>query len=282
MCIIPEGPEIRLSAEQIRPLVVGKSVVLAEPTPNGRYGKDANALGEAYSSFINFNPDALTKVKEVNIKGKFMWWVFQKGNADAFWMMNTFGMSGQWGKEGKHPCFKFGFDDGSSIFFNDPRHFGTIKFVDHWNHLIVKLNGLGWDPFQSSIEEGLPKVQEQLADTKKPIGQVMLDQSVFAGSGNYLRAEALYEARISPWRPSNQLSEVEVKTLCAALKEAMETSYRHQGATILTYKTAYGEEGRYSSLFKVYGKKQDPEGRPIIKETTPEGRTVHWCPDIQK
>ncbi len=279
---MPEGPELCHARDLIRPLVIGKSVILAEPTSNGRYGKDSSGLGIAYSSFINFNPDALTKVKEVNIKGKFMYWIFER--ATIFYsMFLTFGMSGQLSpKEGKHPCFKFGFNDGSFVFFNDPRHFGTVKFVDDFQLLDNKLASLGWDPLQSSVEDGLPFIKRHLSLNTKPIGQVMLDQSVFAGSGNYLRAEALYEARISPWRPSNQLSETEVRTLCTSLKDVMEASYRHQGATILTYKTAYGEEGRYSSLFKVYGKKQDPEGRPIIKETTPEGRTCHWCPDIQK
>ncbi|CAM6003615.1 unnamed protein product [Sphagnum balticum] len=40
----------------------------------------------------------------------------------------------------------------------------------------------------------------------------------------------------------------------------MKDSYAHQGATILTYKDAYGAEGKYSSCFKVYGKERDPLG----------------------
>ena len=62
----------------------------------------------------------------------------------------------------------------------------------------------------------------------------------------------------------------------------MESSYQHQGATISTYKTVYGEEGRYSTLFKVYGKKLDPGGNKIVSETTPDKRTTHWVPSIQK
>lgn len=64
--------------------------------------------------------------------------------------------------------------------------------------------------------------------------------------------------------------------------EVMEESKSHQGATILTYSSVLGEEGKYSSCFKVYRKKIDPLGNIIISETTPDKRTTHWCPNIQK
>ena len=56
---------------------------------------------------------------------------------------------------------------------------------------------------------------------------------------------------------------------------------QYQGATISTYATVFGEEGKYSSCFKVYGQKNDPIGNPIQKDVTPEGRTIHWCPAVQ-
>jgi formamidopyrimidine-DNA glycosylase len=240
-----------------------------------------NACGS--SSATPLNPAALTTVKSVNTKGKFMWWAFQRDRHDAYWLMNTFGMSGQWGaKVGKHPCFKFGFSDDTAIYFNDPRHFGTLKFVNDFQIVQDKLDSLGWDPFQIDVAMGINMVKDVLAATDKPIAQVLMDQGVFAGVGNYIKCECLYACAISPWKPCNALSNKEVQKLCYAIKEVMDTSYQHQGATILTYETPYGEEGRYSSVFKVYGKKTDPQGRKIIRETTPDKRTTHWCPDIQK
>ena len=107
-----------------------------------------------------------------------------------------------------------------------------------------------------------------------------MDQGIFAGVGNYIRAEALYLSKLSPFRPASKLSEDEVHNLCQHIVDVMEESYKYQGATIQTYKTAYGEEGRYSSLFKVYGQKSDPLGNKIIKQDS-GGRTIHWCPSIQ-
>jgi formamidopyrimidine-DNA glycosylase len=117
--------------------------------------------------------------------------------------------------------------------------------------------------------------------SNKPIGQLLMDQSLFAGVGNYIRAEALYQAKMSPWRLGNQLTEDDLKALYEAIVSVMKESYDHQGATILTYKNAYGEEGKHSSYFKVYGQSKDPLGNIIKKEDTPDKRTIHWCPAVQ-
>jgi formamidopyrimidine-DNA glycosylase len=168
------------------------------------------------------------------------------------------------------------------IYFNDPRHFGTIKFVQGKDQLNNKLTELGWDPLQDDLNKNSPWLISKLSKTSKPIGQVLMDQSLFSGVGNYIRAEALYLAKMSPWRPANQISKDDAVMLFQNCIDVMQESYQHQGATIQTYKTVYGEEGRYSSCFKVYGKKVDPLGNQIIKEDTPDGRTIHWCPAIQK
>jgi formamidopyrimidine-DNA glycosylase len=108
-----------------------------------------------------------------------------------------------------------------------------------------------------------------------------MNQKIFAGVGNYIRAEALYLNKTSPWAKSFILNEDQVAQLCDSIHKIMEESYNHQGATISTYKDAYGAEGKYTSCFKVYGKKIDPNGYKIIKEESPDGRTIHWCPQIQ-
>jgi DNA-formamidopyrimidine glycosylase len=268
-CTIPEGVEVKLSAELIRPLVIGKTTTVF--SMYGRYQKD--------------NPEGLntfkdkSQVLDVKTKGKFMYWTFE----NEWYMFCTFGMSGQWSPtKGKHPALGIEFTDGSEVWFNDPRHFGTIKFVRGKDKLNKKLYELGWDPLTQERAVHQPYVTSVIQLSNKPIGQILMDQKVFAGVGNYIRAEALYQVKLSPWRRGNMLTKSEIEALCIALIEVMQESYQHQGATISTYATPYGDEGKYSGLFKVYGQKQDPLGNPIIKEETPEGRTIHWCPMIQK
>jgi len=285
---MPEGVEVKLSSELIRPMIQNHVLIFANVTSNSRYGSQHP---EGFDDFVkDMESEELYKqggmqVLDIKTRGKFMYWKF----SNDWYMFCTFGMTGQWAPQrGKHPCLVFTHtynQTTSSAFemvFNDPRHFGTIKFTKNKQDLIDKLNELGWDPLQDKLSDNLPFIEMKLSATSKPIGQVMMEQNVFAGVGNYIRAEALYLAQISPWRLANQLTKVQMQLLCQSCIDVMEESYKHQGATIQTYKTAYGEEGRYSSCFKVYGKKIDPLGNKIIKENTPDGRTIHWCPTVQK
>jgi len=274
---MPEGPEVKLSADLIKPLSANKPIIKAGYTSNSRYNGSPPEGYQAFIDAIAASPKP-TSITDIQVRGKFMYWTFDNG----WYMFSTFGMSGQWSpKEGKHPCFYFTFNDDSSVYFNDPRHFGTIKFVNSQREMEKKLQELGWDPLAMPLDKNLKWITFQLSKSTKSIAEALMDQGLFSGVGNYIRAEALYSAKLSPWRKANQLSSDEIKTLCQAIVDVMQESYQHQGATIHTYKTAYGEEGKYSTLFKVYGQAKDPLGNKIIKQQTPDKRTIHWCPDIQ-
>lgn len=275
---MPEGVEVKLSAEVIRPLVLGKRIINTFVGENSRYKND---LPDGFGDFISTLSRDVCRVSDVQTKGKFMYWTI-----GDWYMMCTFGMSGQWSpKRGKHPCLGIYLGENSSVFeevyFNDPRHFGTIKFTNNKQDLVDKLNELGWDPLG---DDGVAYLNtfRKVSSSNKSIGQLLMDQKLFAGVGNYIRAEALYAAEISPWRTGNMIKADQLVRLFDALKVVMQESYQHQGATIRTYKTVFGEDGKYSSCFKVYDQKQDPLGNLIVKEITPEGRTIHWCPSVQK
>jgi formamidopyrimidine-DNA glycosylase len=272
---MPEGVEVKISADLIKPLLVNKTVTNVNISSTGRY-RQKNPKG--LDKFLEFIKTGNCKIENIQTRGKFMYWTF----SECHYLMNTFGMSGQWSSvTGKHPCVTI--EMGSeSITFNDPRHFGTIQFVPSYALLNLKLSELGWDPLNHGMDERwINFITNKLVRTAKPIGQLLMDQTLFAGIGNYIRAELLYLAKISPWRTASLLTKDEIKLICQSAVDVMNESYKHQGATILTYKDAYGAEGKYSSCFKVYNQKLDPLGNMIKKENTPEGRTIHWCPTIQ-
>jgi DNA-formamidopyrimidine glycosylase len=275
---MPEGPELKLSANLIKPLIVGRKIkVLDFPTTSRYYFNSPDGL----IAFIADDKKNKSEIQNINVKGKFMYWTI-----NDWYMFITYGMTGQFApKAGKHVCMGLTLQDDvsndiSNIYFNDPRHFGTIKFVNGEVNLKKKLAELGWDPLSGDLAD-YGYAMRKVYVSNKPIGQLLMDQKLFAGVGNYIRAEALYQVQMSPWRPGSSINREEMIKLFDALAEVMKISYQHQGATIQTYVTPYGEEGKYSSCFKVYGQKQDPLGNPIKKETTPEGRTIHWCPTIQ-
>ena len=286
---MPELPEIRLSVEQIRPLLIGNYLSKGTPLHSGRYKntppEGLEKFSESFRKFTDFGWEVnKCLITEVDYKGKFVYFGFDNG----WYLWNTFGMTGQWSLiPSKHACFELKFYNSEGIFntiyFNDPRHFGTIKFVKGVDKLKEKLATLGWEPFFHHKQENWKQfLIKQLSKSDKPIGQLLLDQSIFCGVGNYIRAEALYLAKISPWKISNKLSELEIISLRDAIISVVEESYKYQGATISTYKTPFGENGKYSSQFKVYKQKKDPNGYSIIREQTPEGRSIFWCPEIQK
>jgi len=276
---MPEGPEVKISADLIRPLLVEHIVYDALPIPAGRYG--GGNLPEGYKEFYDSIAGRDVTITDVQVKGKFMYWSFSNG----WYLFNTFGMTGQWSPtQGKHPCFLLvlnATEPHENMYFNDHRHFGTVKFINNKRELDKKLEELGWDPLDGALDKHLKWLTFQLSKTSKSIAEVLMDQSLFSGVGNYIRAEALYACKLSPWREANKLSQDEIKTLCQAIVDVMQESYQHQGATISTYKTAYGAEGKYATLFKVYGQKQDAAGHKIIKQQTPDKRTIHWCPEVQ-
>jgi formamidopyrimidine-DNA glycosylase len=276
---VPEGVEVRLSAETIRPIALNKRITDIELGSSSRY---ASQFPEESVEFINDIHRDSYQVSNIKTKGKFMYWIFTNPNKKEWYLLNTFGMSGHWGfQTSKHLCLKICLGLETSLYFSDPRHFGTIKFTHQESQLLDKLNQLGWDPLQNTWANYKSFVLGQLKVSNKYIGEVLMNQSIFAGVGNYIRAEALYQARLSPWRQASMLTENDIETLAHSIIKVMQESYAHQGATILTYKDAYGAEGKYSSCFQVYGKKTDPLGHPIKKENTPDGRAIHWCPTIQ-
>ncbi len=48
-------------------------------------------------------------------------------------------------------------------------------------------------------------------EERKPIAELLMDQTMFAGIGNIFRAELLYRARVSPFRVGKDVDEKTLK-----------------------------------------------------------------------
>ena len=239
---------------------------------SGRYKN--HGPPDEFGSMLNKLP---MKVAGAGCHGKFIFIILE--NEWTIW--NTLGMSGTWsGNHGKHSRVKFSLDNGS-VFFNDIRNFGTLKFVKGKEFLIDKLNSLGPDMLNDDVENDVFLRRIRMCK-KKTVAQAVMDQSVVSGVGNYLKAESLYVSKISPHRMCESLTDQEVSSLNTAIKKTMRASYETGGATISTYSGFEGEIGEYSQRFLVYNQKMDPHGNPVIKEKTKDGRTTHWVPKIQE
>jgi len=276
---VPEGPELRHSRDKLRNIIVGKQITRLFTTQTGRY-KSKLPVG-----FDEITKNLPLTVESIDTKGKFMWWTL-KSSEKTWYMWCTYGMSGQWSRSrGKHPAFIVEYNgsgqlvtrDQQTLFFNDTRRFGTIKFISSSKEMEKKLQTLGPD-----ILEDPPLSPELFAERilKKPartIAEALMDQSCLAGVGNYLKAEALYRAGILPQRVVSELSSEEIAKLWSEVILSSRESYADHGASIRTYKTVDDAKGKAQFFFRVYGLKQCHADHPVRHEETNDGRTSWWC-----
>jgi endonuclease-8 len=119
------------------------------------------------------------------------------------------------------------------------------------------------------ILERPPSLDEMLTrfrstDQARELGDAVLDQTLVAGIGNKWKAEALFEASLSPWRPLRDVSDDELRALLEAASRLM--NGRPGG------RSAYRRAGRPCRRC----------GTPIASR--PQGdnaRTAYWCPSCQ-
>ena len=266
---MPEGPEVRKIAETVAERVSGRTLISIEVL-SGRY-LDKKPGG------LTFFTNALPKrVVGAGAHGKFMYWILD----DELSIWSTLGMTGCWEKDAtKHSRVKFTLNDGS-IFFSDQRNFGTLKFVRGKFKLIEKLKSLGPDMLADDISDEL--FMKRLKENQAwEITQALMDQAVIAGVGNYIKADALWLAKISPHRMICDLSDEELSNLNRCIKQIMRESYQSAGATIKTYKNFDDHQNERGRKFLVYNQKTDPDGNQVVKELTEDNRTTHWCPSVQ-
>jgi formamidopyrimidine-DNA glycosylase len=267
---MPEGPECRRVYEGISEFSQNKTVTDFEVL-GGRFLKRAPDL--------EVKTSVPTRVTGCGVKGKFIWLEFS--DETCLWI--TLGMSGYWSTDLKpHSHFRIGFKDGCSLYFVDQRRFGTLKFTK-LEELPKKLASLGLDMLNdqtASMYDFVRKIESSKAQ-KKTVAEALMDQSLFAGVGNYIKCEMLYRCRVSPYRRVSDLTQDEICQLWNWGKLIMSASYQQGGASIRNYRQVNGEAGNFTFEFEVYAQKKDPLGNDVVREETPDGRTTHWVPSLQ-
>lgn len=268
---MPEVAEVRRYVDSLHEFIKDKELKQIEII-SGRYQKN---LPENVEIFAETLP---LKIPKVNCKGKFIYFQF----SNDWFLWNTLGLTGSWTKNSSNfSRVAFHFSDETSIYFNDMRNFGTLKFSFGEKALIKKLNSLGPDILMNGCSDELFKAKIQ-SKFNKTLPEILMDQSVVSGIGNYIKAEALYLSKLSPHRLGGSLSDQEISNLNKAIQDVAKESYRSGGSTFRTYAGFDGEKGEYSERFLVYGRKTDPHQNPVIREETRDKRTTHWVPAIQK
>lgn len=268
--IMPEGPELKIICDNLNNYLSNKSI--HKLTINsGRYFPESRHP-EHYQDFINSLP---LRIIDISVKGKLLYFILENN-----WIiLNTMGMSGKWTKHHQNHChITLEYDNGKTLWFCDIRRFGTIKFLKSIEQLDKKLKSLGPDMLSGDVTfEDFEKIAQKYPN--KYVTQFMMDQKIISGCGNYIKAESLYRAMISPHKKMNQINNKDLLTLFNQIKYVINASYQSQGATIANFENVDKETGGFT--FLVYGRNTDDFGHTIIHETTQDGRTTHWVEEIQ-
>lgn len=144
---------------------------------------------------------------------------------------------------------------------------------------------LGPDPLRADgdIEVFVAGVRRR----RRPIGELLMDQSVISGVGNIFRAETLLRCGVSPFRAGSRLSADRVRSLWRDLVPLME--YGVATGFITTVEAAdvpdpLPEGDEEAARWYVYHR----TGRPClrcgspVRERTAAGRRLFWCAACQR
>lgn len=182
----------------------------------------------------------------------------------------------------KHAHAIFYLDNDRRLVFRDQRQFGIMKPVAATQLAGLKgIAELAPEPFTADFSSDYLK--DVLKRSQRSLKTLLLDQTKVLGLGNIYAAEALFRARINPFKPASKLSTQRVALLHEAIKEVLEFAVAHiRGGFNLETGVSYGEA--FERFWQVY----EREGEPCvkcgtrIKRATQGGRSTYWCPKCQR
>ncbi len=174
------------------------------------------------------------------------------------------------------------------LFYEDSRTLGFVKYAITDEQIEDIYKDIGPDFLNDEVSlEYFTEVIKNKRIKNKEVGELLLEQHRFSGIGNYLRAEILYESKISPFRHLEDITDKEIKILYKNILKILKESLDKGGLSFEDYLDPNSEMGEFEC--QVYGKKTDPLGNEVVKEkigTQPKGkdtrRTIHWVPEIQE
>jgi formamidopyrimidine-DNA glycosylase len=296
---VPELPEVETIAADLRPQLVGRTIVRCElrfpsivrhPEPE---------------QFV----DLVTgmRIGSLRRRGKYM----LMGLGHELLLVVHLGMTGQLrifepsAEIEPHTHATFDLDDGSEgglppedgapgeagsrrtplkqLRYRDPRRFGRLLLGTEVDLLAARaLPRLGPEPIDPDFTPAV--LYRALHRRRAPLKAVLLDQSALAGVGNIYADESLYRARIRPDRSASRVSKKAAARLHESLRSSLETAILHRGSSVDTYRDAWGEMGGQQEELAVYGRGGEPClscGRPLATMRI-GGRTTVFCRHCQR
>jgi len=296
---MPEGPEVRIVRDYLAGLLTGLYLQKITWMTVGRY-KDG---------IVGYHRSKLPiRVTSVDTKGKQILVLGVDATGVFCCLLTHLGMEGRWyeikGVPEPHTLITLQVGYGEYVIYNlgliDTRRFSNLAILTQ-RQLQDKLSTIGPDWLKTGLYR-IGRIGELHASEKvtreawkarlsnsrikrKSIGVLLLEQKWFSEVGNYLRAEVLYQARMSPFRPVGEISEKEADRLYKIIRDFIVKSYLCQGQSLYTFRVPDRIKNYTRQLkLQVYNKRTCPMGHDVAAD--PDGpksnaRTIHWVPELQ-
>lgn len=268
---MPEGHVIHRLARDINEAFAGQTVAVT--SPQGRFHDEASSLTN-------------TTLDVAEAMGKHLFLGFESG----LWVWIHLGLIG-----------KFRFVDSEQV--KQPK---TLRLrLDHGSHHL-ELRGPQWcrlvppseyeaalaasgpDPLRADADPS--RAWKVVAKTRRTLGALLMDQSVFAGVGNIYRAEVLFRHGIDPMIPGCEVSRATFDSVWDDLVVLMAAGVDDQRIDTVAPEhmpEAMGREpriDRHGGEVYVYRRAGDPCfccGSPIAVRDY-QSRKLYWCPECQR
>jgi endonuclease VIII len=243
---MPEGDALHRAAARLRPLV-GERLEAESPNPRGQ----ATGVARVVDGRVLEGVDAV---------GKHLLLRFEGGVV----LRSHLRMNGRWRVD---PLGT----DRRGLPWLVLR--GSEWEATQWNGPVLTLEKravgrLGPDLLADDTEIGTVVARLRRADQSLLVGEALVDQRLVAGIGNAWLAEALWHARVSPWRRLADVSDDELVGALAWTRDHMRASVRG----VRTSRSVYRRAGRPCPRC----------GTPVSSRGLGDmNRTAYWCAACQ-
>lgn len=275
---MPELPEVEHVVRGLRRAVLGRRIVavevklprlLASPAPVTFKKKLKNA-----------------RIETLNRRGKYI--LFELDSGDV--LLVHLRMTGKFlaiNPDDDLPAYAhviFHLDDERRLVYCDMRQFGRLRLVS-----AAKLSRLpqieSLAPETLTDDFSFAHFFETLARSSRSLKQLLLDQTRILGLGNIYASEALFLARVSPFKAAKTLSKARALVLHQAIRDTLQEAIA-AGSTLRIDLTD-GNSSYFEAperFWRVY----EREGEPCvncatkIRRAVQGGRSTYYCPRCQR
>ena len=244
---MPEGDALHRAARRLQ-VLVGERVEVETPHPRARVTRVAERLDGR-------------KLLGVEAVGKNLLLRFE----DDLVLRSHLRMKGRWqvlprnGTRRGTPWLVLRGAESEAVLWNGP----VLELDDG------RIRNLGPDILADPPDLDAIAAKLRGADPRTAIGEALLDQRLVAGIGNLWRAEALWRARISPWRPLGELEDAELRTVLGEAARLMRGSLDSGLKVRAVYRRGGRPCPRCGSEIRSRGQGD-------------QNRIAYWCPQCQE